>query len=213
MKDPGAGGDAVKPYYDEGGITIYHGDCRDVLPRLHADLVFADPPYGVGLPYGQHTDVGGDQYVAFVAEVADLVRASAPVALVTPGIRNLWLWPPATWVLCWGKPGSTRRSDLGGFNEWEPVLMYGKRLLRRGDSWRLPDCANHTRDAGDHPCPKPVRLLTWLVESFSDPGATVIDPFVGSGTDDDMTALIAEVERPREIEAAVREVRSGGIEC
>lgn len=35
----------MKPYYDEGGITIYHGDCRDlVLPAV--DVVIADPPYG-----------------------------------------------------------------------------------------------------------------------------------------------------------------------
>ena len=35
------------PYYDEGGITIYHGNCRDILPYLdEADLVLTDPPYG-----------------------------------------------------------------------------------------------------------------------------------------------------------------------
>lgn len=37
----------MTPYYDEGGITIYHGDCRDLLPDLRADLVLTDPPYGV----------------------------------------------------------------------------------------------------------------------------------------------------------------------
>lgn len=39
----------MKPYYERGGITIYHGDCREVLPTLpehFADLVIADPPYG-----------------------------------------------------------------------------------------------------------------------------------------------------------------------
>jgi site-specific DNA-methyltransferase (adenine-specific) len=36
------------PYYDHAGITIYHGDCRDVLPTLGmADLILTDPPYGV----------------------------------------------------------------------------------------------------------------------------------------------------------------------
>lgn len=38
----------MKPYYDHGGITIYHGDCREVLPNLEAgsvDLVLTDPPY------------------------------------------------------------------------------------------------------------------------------------------------------------------------
>lgn len=38
----------MTPYYEHGGITIYHGDCRDVLPTLadeSADLVLTDPPY------------------------------------------------------------------------------------------------------------------------------------------------------------------------
>lgn len=39
----------MKPYYDRGGITIFHGDCREILGRLEPetfDLVCADPPYG-----------------------------------------------------------------------------------------------------------------------------------------------------------------------
>lgn len=44
-----SGGVQVKPYYDEGGITIYHGDCEDVLPSLSGvDLVFTSPPYNLG---------------------------------------------------------------------------------------------------------------------------------------------------------------------
>lgn len=42
-------GHAMKPYYDHAGITIFHGDCRDVLPTLPPrsfDLLLADPPYG-----------------------------------------------------------------------------------------------------------------------------------------------------------------------
>lgn len=40
----------MKPYYEHAGITIYHGDCRDILPQLpKVDLVLTDPPYGVGL--------------------------------------------------------------------------------------------------------------------------------------------------------------------
>jgi len=36
----------MKPYYEHNGITIYHGDCREILPQLGVvDLIFADPPY------------------------------------------------------------------------------------------------------------------------------------------------------------------------
>lgn len=39
----------MKPYYDNGGITIYNGDCRAILPDLPpVDLVLTDPPYGGG---------------------------------------------------------------------------------------------------------------------------------------------------------------------
>jgi len=170
------------PYYDDGTCVIYHADCREILPGLRADLVFADPPYGVGLTYGQsYTDDGGADYSTWMQWVANQIRIAAPLSFVTPGIRNLWRWPAATWVLAWTKPGSTRRSDLGGFNEWEPVLMYGKRRIFN-DQKRLPAGANHSADTGDHPCPKPLSLLRWLVEQGSDPESLVLDPFMGSGT-------------------------------
>lgn len=39
----------MKPYYEHGGITIYHGDCRELLPSLpKSDLLLTDPPYGIG---------------------------------------------------------------------------------------------------------------------------------------------------------------------
>ena len=42
----------MKPYYEEDGITIYHGDCSEVLPQPEADSIVTDPPYGVGKDYG-----------------------------------------------------------------------------------------------------------------------------------------------------------------
>src|SRR2546429_94107 len=37
----------MKPYYEENGITIYHGDCREIVALLpHVDVTIADPPYG-----------------------------------------------------------------------------------------------------------------------------------------------------------------------
>lgn len=37
---------ALTPYYEGGGVTLYHGDCREVLPTLgQVDHVITDPPY------------------------------------------------------------------------------------------------------------------------------------------------------------------------
>ena len=47
---PGYAGQPMTPYYDEDGITIYHGDCREIMPELAYDAILADPPYGIALP-------------------------------------------------------------------------------------------------------------------------------------------------------------------
>jgi DNA modification methylase len=43
----------LKPYYEHAGITIYHGDCREVLPRIAPiDQFFFSPPYNLaGAPW------------------------------------------------------------------------------------------------------------------------------------------------------------------
>lgn len=48
----------MTPYYDEGGITIYHGDCLEVMADMDvaADLVVTDPPYSVS--------VAGSRYIS-----------------------------------------------------------------------------------------------------------------------------------------------------
>ena len=49
-------------YYEEPGITIYHGDCRDILPSLpKVDLVLTDPPYGINVDKEMH-EKGGQWY-------------------------------------------------------------------------------------------------------------------------------------------------------
>ncbi len=56
----------MKPYYQDDSVTIYHGDCREILPSLEpVDLVLTDPPYGIqhSSGYGaswQNTEIEGD---------------------------------------------------------------------------------------------------------------------------------------------------------
>jgi site-specific DNA-methyltransferase (adenine-specific) len=49
----------VKPYYEDGSCTIYHGDCLEILPQIEpVDLAFTSPPYNMRLRIrnGQYTN-------------------------------------------------------------------------------------------------------------------------------------------------------------
>jgi DNA modification methylase len=44
------------PYYQDDAVTIYHGDCREILPALEVcALALTDPPYNLGISYGERT--------------------------------------------------------------------------------------------------------------------------------------------------------------
>jgi site-specific DNA-methyltransferase (adenine-specific) len=85
----------MTPYYQDDACTIYHGDCRGILPTLgRFDLLLTDPPYGV-------TQQGWD----VTDSVAEVVAAS-PLAVFTTGerllaaligrlperYRHIWVW-------------------------------------------------------------------------------------------------------------------------
>ena len=42
----------MKPYFDDGQCVIYHGDCREVLPLIAADVLVSDVPYGMAYQSG-----------------------------------------------------------------------------------------------------------------------------------------------------------------
>src|SRR5215213_9034882 len=53
---------ALQPYYHnaDADITIYHGNCRDLLPTLGAfDALITDPPYGISHPTDYRRFPGG----------------------------------------------------------------------------------------------------------------------------------------------------------
>jgi len=174
------------PYYEDkkAGITIYHGDCRDILPLLGpVDLVLTDPPYNakdIGRRQTAVFSLPPSEYAAFCIDWFSLV-AGVERKVFTPGIAHIWLYPPATWVLCWHKPAAVAYNVLGSLNVWEPVLVYGKPVGRlKQDYWRETP---YTAEVGrGHPCPKPLGLWHWLTKEMSATGDLVLDPFMGSGT-------------------------------
>ena len=184
-------------------VTLYLGDCLDVMkgmPDKSVDAVITDPPYGVGLtakrakqrdggvtvrPGGYCFDDTPEYISRVVVQAVEECRRIAKCVVVTPGTRNLWLYPPADEIGCFYSAAGT---GLGrwGFVCSQPILFYGKdpylanRLGARANSCgqTYPNDANKQ----DHPCAKPIRWAKWLVERASLEGMTVMDPFMGSGT-------------------------------
>lgn len=171
----------MKPYYEDGAVTIYHGDCRDVLPYVAADVVVTDPPYGVGVDYGTFHDTP-EMLASLVADVFPIMQKVGRVGL-TPGIGNERLYPQPDWTLAWFYGGGSNYSPWG-FNCWQPILVWGKcPYMAAGDGCR-PDAVvmNLPAVANGHPCSKPFRFMTWLVNRLSRCHEIVLDPFMGSGT-------------------------------
>jgi site-specific DNA-methyltransferase (adenine-specific) len=173
----------IRPYYEHAGITIYHGDCRDVLPLLpKVDLVLTDPPYGVGFQYASHDD-SLESWRRLMQMVVVWTRAGGASMLITPScqIQQLeWIYRtiPPDWLICWYK-GSPGTAAFVGFNDWEPLLVYGKpKGLQMHDYfYAQPDPFTN-----GHPCPKPERWATWLIGRASQTLGIILDPFMGSGT-------------------------------
>ena len=154
-----------------GDATLYLGDCRDILPTLgKVDAVVTDPPYGVDF-----AEWDGEAAMDWLPMARDL----APSVFVTTGIKNLHDWQAPDWIAAYSYPNGFKRAMGGGFNSWEPVLIYGRNTLQL-DHKQFPAVASEKVDG--HPCPKPLAPFKWLISEATQPGDIVLDPFMGSGT-------------------------------
>lgn len=162
-----------------GNATVYLGDCLDVLPTLApVDCVITDPPYGVNFKYASHKDDPA-AYQEWRDKWLPMLREKSPLVGVSTGIRQLFTWPAPTWTLCWHKPGCMAQASIG-VNNWEPFVLYGKPKRQVVDVFRaviVPD-----KNLEGHPCPKPLQWGIELVAKLTEPGQSVLDPFMGSGT-------------------------------
>ncbi|MDO8672491.1 MAG: DNA methyltransferase [Dehalococcoidia bacterium] len=187
----------MKPYYNRNGITIYHGDCRDILPTLEPiDALVTDPPYGVLLGEagtGQEHERQVKPYTLFSDTVVYLEECVIPgicIALskvkrgaLTPGNRNAFKYPEPQDIGVWYNSAGCGRSRWG-FILAHLIFYYGIDP-RAGQKATATSTWNKQQTdglAGDHPCPKPLAFARWLTEKVSLPNETILDPFMGSGT-------------------------------
>jgi DNA modification methylase len=172
----------MKPYFQEGGITIYHGDCREVVPSVHADATVCDAPYGLGIDYGSFIDTP-ESVRALMADVIPMLRIATGRVAVTCGVARMWDYPAPDWTLCWAISGAGSTGKWG-FSCWQPILVYGQDPFLTNGLGRRPDLIfkNETSPECGHPCPKPEGFMRLLVNRVSLESESVLDPFMGSGT-------------------------------
>jgi site-specific DNA-methyltransferase (adenine-specific) len=183
---------APKPYYEQDGIVIYHGDCREILPTIGpVDLVLTDPPYGISLNPDNTRFSGG-------SSASKAKRGAGIKSLSTPRIIADDAEFDPSFLLDYGK-----HQVIWGWNNYPDKLPRGAALvwLKRNDeafgtflsdaelAWMskghgvyckrsYPQALAHDRQ---HPTQKPLDLMKWCLSFFPN-AQTILDPFVGSGT-------------------------------
>jgi site-specific DNA-methyltransferase (adenine-specific) len=167
------------------GVTLYLGDCREILPSLgKVDACVTDPPYGIA-----HVKGAGGLGKHNRRNIAPIAGDDVPFDpcpfLAFPDVI---LWgashfaqslPHGRWYV-WDKLDGMESFD--SFSDIE-IAWHNKRGAERifRHMWK-GICQDSEKDATrEHPTQKPIALMRWCIEQCSAP-RTILDPFMGSGT-------------------------------
>jgi len=208
----------MTPYYQDDYVTIYHGDCREIVPTLgRFDLLLTDPPYGVT---GQQNTLpakrraGRKNAYAGMVDTLDYVRdvvvpfmrdvlQQVDRAIVTPGNAAVCMYPDPASFGCMFQPASVGLQPWGRADA-QPILYYGKHPIG-GKALPGQKCSYQMTErpsSNEHPCTKPYQFWMKLVAAGSTATHTILDPFAGSGTtgraakDLQRKAVLIELEMP-----------------
>jgi site-specific DNA-methyltransferase (adenine-specific) len=188
-----------KPYYEHAGITIYHADCRDILPHLpKVDLVLTDPPYGINTksdgfgkinPWGDLCNAAF-WYADWMKTCRSLLNSDGALwtflnwrSMVTFQKASCDIaWPIESlliWDKCWIGPGGMR----GLRPSYEMAALFAMPDFAIPDRG-IPDIKRSkwsSHKPNGHPAEKPLELMKWLIENSNGP-EIILDLFMGSGT-------------------------------
>ena len=192
-----------EPYYEDGSVTIYHGDCREVLPDLSPqsfDVVLTDPPFFMPAAHyssrvnWQKSWSDTSALAAFwglvLDEVVRVTKRTGHALTFCDGESYPVFFPEAyrrfdtVRCLVWDKGHVgmgrvwRRQHELVMAARWQEAAFYEDGTLRADVfQFRATASANRT-----HPVEKPTDMLAWLLKPTAPPGGAVLEPFMGSGT-------------------------------
>lgn len=196
----------LTPYYQESGITIYHGDCRELLPSIDpadVSLVLSDPPYGVSERTDRGTKGRGTGGKGLTSAVTCGAYDFPPVygddkpfdpshllrfpRLILFGANHYAdrLPPSPTWIV-WDKlDGIEGKREIGFDDNADCELAWSNcggpaRLIPH--RWKGLLRRDELRHPKWHPTQKPVLLMAKLITIYGTGQGEILDPYMGSGT-------------------------------
>jgi DNA modification methylase len=193
----------VQPYYQDDAVTLYHGDCREVLQDVGDtfDCVVTDPPYSSGGFQESGKSAGsigtraGDTialdnlstrgYERLMREVLRYCNQADEIYLFTDW--RMWIntfdaleaggWRVRN-MLVWDK--MQMGMGLPWRNQHE-LIAYGKRTPAQMIDGKRGNVLQARRSGNaNHPTEKPLGLLSQIISNTR--AALICDPFAGSGT-------------------------------
>lgn len=176
-----------EPYYSDDSVTLYLGDCREVDAWLAADVLVTDPPYPNNA--GWFDD-------AIPAAREALSAWDGPALVFWNELEHPPARHPLVAVHIWHRPNVNGRP-------YEPIFHFepdGKkrRSLVVTHTFIHSGVGPGSAEYAGHPTQKPVAVMGRLIRLTPD-GATVADPFSGSGSS--LVAAKAEGRRAIGVEA------------
>lgn len=177
------------PYYDDGVVTIYHGDSREIAPTLSGvTAVIGDPPYGVN-ERTERLSAGRGK----LAQCNDFPRVYGDNEPFEPSpwlvYPKVVLWganhfsnrlPEMSCWLVWDKREGVASNDNADCELAWTNLGGPARLFHH--MWNGMIKASERSDRRVHPTQKPVSLYLWTFAQAKLTSADMIlDPWLGSG--------------------------------
>jgi len=168
------------------GVTLYLGDCREILPTLgKVDAVVTDPPYGIGEAAGKNKS---RSLLAVSKDYGNFDWDNAPPAPWLLGLcRDISKWqiifggnyfdlPPSSCWLVWDK-----KNGNTDFADCELAWTNMPKAVRRIE-WLWHGMIRKGSDVREHPTQKPLGVMSWALDQLPADVRLVCDPFMGSGT-------------------------------